>query len=87
MIGRQGGAIAVLSDGSIMIMGGCADNGIVGWCTADDVWKSENGGTTWSLVTWNPGWVGKEQTAAGRVSYFINSIYIFLSPHLYLYTL
>ena len=44
----------VLSDGSVLVMGGGGSN------TKNDVWKTVNGGTSWILVTSSAGWTGKK---------------------------
>ena len=46
----------VLSDGSVLVMGG-SDNG-GGY--KNDVWKTVNGGASWILVTSSAGWTGKK---------------------------
>ena len=44
----------VLSDGSVLVMGG--DSGSY----KNDVWKTVNGGASWILVTSSAGWTGKK---------------------------
>jgi hypothetical protein len=81
MIARLGSAAVTLSDGSLMVLGGCVYGGVAGTCTAsNDVWESADGGRTWLLVTWNAGWIGKEQSAVERVSHFISAKLLFSSP-------
>ena len=46
----------VLSDGSVLVMGG-SDN-VYG--RKNDVWKTVNGGASWILVTSSAGWTGKK---------------------------
>jgi hypothetical protein len=41
-----------LSDGSVLVMGGVDGTG------RSDVWKSVNGGVTWTVVTLTAGWGG-----------------------------
>ncbi len=45
----------VLSDGSVLVMGG---NGCT-YCGRNDVWKTVDGGSSWMLVTSSAGWTGK----------------------------
>jgi hypothetical protein len=44
----------VLSDGSVLVMGGY-DNS-----RRNDVWKTVDGGVSWIVVTWSAGWTGKK---------------------------
>ena len=44
----------VLSDGSVLVMGG--DTG----SRTNDVWKTVDGGASWILVTSSAGWTGKK---------------------------
>ena len=44
----------VLSDGSVLVMGGY--DGI----RRNDVWKTVDGGASWTLVTSSAGWTGKK---------------------------
>ena len=44
----------VLSDGSVLVMGGLGDD------FKNDVWKTVNGGASWILVTSSAGWTGKK---------------------------
>ena len=44
----------VLSDGSVLVMGGYAGD------LKNDVWKTVNGGASWILVTSSAGWTGKQ---------------------------
>ena len=44
----------VLSDGSVLVMGG--DGG----SRKNDVWKTVDGGASWILVTSSAGWTGKK---------------------------
>ncbi len=45
----------VLSDGSVLVMGGIdASFGVT-----NDVWKTVDGGASWILVTSSAGWTGK----------------------------
>ncbi len=46
----------VLSDGSVLVMGGYDSN----YGSKNDVWKTVNGGASWILVTSNAGWSGKK---------------------------
>ena len=54
----------VLSDGSVLVMGGGMKN---------DVWKTVNGGASWILVTSSAGWIGK------KITQLSNSLSIFPS--------
>ena len=45
----------VLSDGSVLVMGG-----LDGASKKNDVWKTVNGGASWTLVTSSAGWTGKK---------------------------
>ncbi len=49
MLGRDGLACAILSDGSVVVMGGYGAVGFV-----NDVWKSTNGGLAWTQLTAAP---------------------------------
>ena len=49
---RTGHACVVLADGTILIMGGYT----TGYTVMNDVWKSIDGGATWTLVTASAGW-------------------------------
>ena len=44
----------VLSDGSVLVMGGHCGS------LENDVWKTVNGGASWILVTSSAGWTGKK---------------------------
>ena len=44
----------VLSDGSVLVMGGADNN------QKNDVWKTVDGGASWILVTSSAGWTGKK---------------------------
>ena len=44
----------MLSDGSVLVMGGDDGN------RRNDVWKTVDGGATWILVTSSAGWTGKK---------------------------
>ena len=46
----------VLSDGSVLVMGGSGYGGSF----KNDVWKTVNGGASWILVTSSAGWTGKK---------------------------
>ena len=46
----------VLSDGSVLVMGGWDGSG--GY--KNDVWKTVDGGAIWILVTSSAGWTGKK---------------------------
>ena len=46
----------VLSDGSVLVMGGF-DNSFT---KKNDVWKTVDGGASWILVTSSAGWTGKK---------------------------
>ncbi len=65
----------VLSDGSIVITGG--DN--VG-SYLNDVWKSVNGGSTWSLVTSSAPWSSKSTPLSFPSFPYIDALHI---PHSY----
>jgi RHS repeat-associated protein len=52
--GRAGHSSVVMSDGSIVLMGGIED--LSGGSLKNDVWRSTDNGATWSLVTTNAGW-------------------------------
>ncbi len=56
IVARAGHASVVLSDGSVLVMGGY----VVGGSVKNDVWKTANGGASWILVTSSAGWSGKE---------------------------
>ena len=45
----------VLSDGSVLVMGGYVDS-----YRKNDVWKTVDGGASWILVTSSAGWEGKK---------------------------
>ena len=44
----------VLSDGSVLVMGG------IDGSRKNDVWKTVDGGASWILVTSSAGWTGKK---------------------------
>ena len=46
----------VLSDGSVLVMGGFDSS----YHTKNDVWKTVDGGASWILVTSSAGWTGKK---------------------------
>ena len=56
MVARYGYTSVVLSDGSVLVMGGES----YGSGFKNDVWKTVNGGASWILVTSNAGWTGKK---------------------------
>jgi hypothetical protein len=45
----------VLSDGSVLVMGGVGSSG-----AKNDVWKTVDGGASWTLVTSSAGWTGRK---------------------------
>ena len=45
----------VLSDGSVLVMGGIGAGGY-----KNDVWKTVDGGASWIRVTSSAGWTGKK---------------------------
>ena len=51
IVARDGHTSVVLSDGSVLVMGGAGNN---------DVWKTVDGGVSWILVTSSAGWTGKK---------------------------
>jgi hypothetical protein len=53
IVGRYEAASVVLSDGSVLIMGG--DGG----SRKNDVWKTVDGGASWIPVTSSAGWTAK----------------------------
>jgi len=50
---RCGHTTVILSDGSVLLVGGKSD------AYNNDVWKSLDGGSTWLIVTANAAWKGK----------------------------
>ena len=46
----------VLSDGSVLVMGGYDKS----YSEKNDVWKTVDGGASWILVTSSAGWTGKK---------------------------
>ena len=54
----------VLSDGSVLVMGGRDVN----WAYKNDVWKTVDGGASWILVTSSAEWTGK------KILYLSNSL-------------
>jgi hypothetical protein len=52
---RQSHTSVVLSDGSVLLMGGSNDR-----FYKNDVWKTVDGGASWILVTSSAGWSGKK---------------------------
>ena len=54
IVGRFAHTSVVLSDGSVLVMGGYDG----GW--KNDVWKTVDGGASWILVTSSAGWTGKK---------------------------
>ena len=58
--GRQGHTSVVLQDGSILLMGGFTWGDIgtdIG--NKNDIWRSIDNGTTWSLMNESAGWSGR----------------------------
>ena len=55
MVARYGYTSVVLSDGSVLVMGGEDRYG-----KKNDVWKTVDGGASWILVTSSAGWIGKK---------------------------
>ena len=53
IVARYSHTSVVLSDGSVLVMGG--NDGSY----KKDVWKTVNGGASWVLVTSSAGWAGK----------------------------
>ena len=51
-LARRHFGCVVLSDGTVLVMGGYNGNYM------NDVWKSRDGGVSWILATANPGWTG-----------------------------
>ena len=54
IVARDEHTSVVLSDGSVLVMGG------YGGSNKNDVWKTVNGGASWILVTSSAGWTGKK---------------------------
>ena len=54
IVARSDHTSVVLSDGSVLVMGGW-DGGY-----KNDVWKTVDGGASWILVTSSAGWTGKK---------------------------
>ncbi len=54
IVGRRGHTSVVLSDGSVLVMGGD------GLGVKNDVWKSVDGGASWIMVTSSAGWTGND---------------------------
>ena len=52
---RDGHAVAVAADGAALVIGGATADAL----TAHDVWRSADGGATWTLATATPGWAGR----------------------------
>jgi hypothetical protein len=59
-IARKNHNSLVLSDGSLLVMGGGGSN------LFNDVWKSADGGSAWILVTDNAPWKGEGTTDISR---------------------
>ncbi len=55
IVARDGHASVVISDGSVLVMGGSNSS----LSQKNDVWKTVNGGASWIRVTGNAGWTGK----------------------------
>ena len=55
-VGRWQHTSVVLSDGSVLVMGGV--DPVSGY--KNDVWKTVNGGASWILVTSSAAWTGRE---------------------------
>jgi hypothetical protein len=56
-VARYGHTSVVLSDGSVLVMGGAVGNY---GTRKNDAWKTVNGGASWILVTSSAGWTGKK---------------------------
>ncbi len=78
---RRGHTSAVLSDGSVLLMGGYYGTvsirtmmeGHMDMTNKNDVWKTVDGGASWILVTSSAGWEGK------KILHLSNSLPIFPS--------
>ncbi len=64
VVARAGHTSALLSDGSVLVMGG-SDGEYDG---VDDVWKTMDGGASWILVTSSAGWGGKKMLIADAIT-------------------
>ena len=60
IVARAGHTSVVLSDDSVLVMGGIDDDR-----SYNDVWKTVDGGASWILVTSSAGWTGKCMQPAG----------------------
>ena len=56
IVARRSHTSVVLSDGSVLVMGGEDHSG----SKMNDVWKTVDGGASWILVTSSAGWTGKK---------------------------
>jgi hypothetical protein len=56
IVARTSHTSVMLSDGSVLVMGGYDDT----FSRTNDVWKTVNGGANWILVTSSAGWTGKK---------------------------
>ncbi len=56
IVGRQGHTSMVLSDGSVLVVGGQVSSTSL----KNDVWSTVDGGASWIMVTSRAGWAGQK---------------------------
>ncbi len=66
VIGREEPSTAVLSDNTVLLMGGYGGSSLF-----NDVWKTVDGGARWTLVTASAEWAGTHPSIITRITYLM----------------